>query len=97
MNYKLEMRENNGGTYVLLIQDNKFASLWSCDEETVQNFVSDTDPSEWDDQRRYDDPEIYDTPECIGDLLATRQSDGKLVIHEESRYVDRLEFFGLRT
>jgi hypothetical protein len=98
MSYTIEMRENNGGTYILLIQDNKVASMWSCEDEAVESFVLDADPADWDDQQRYNDParDVGD-PESIGELLATRQSDGKLVIHDAERYAERLAFFGVQS
>ena len=98
MSYTIEMRENNGGTYILLIQDNKVASMWSCDPDAVKSFVADADPADWDNEQRYNDParDVGD-PKSIGELLATRQSDGKLVIHDESGYAERLAFFGVQS
>ena len=96
--YTIQMRENNGGTYILLIQDHRVASMWSCDPNAVKSFVTDADPADWDDQQRYNDP-AADTgdPETVGDLIATRQSDGSLTIHDEAAYADRLAFFGVQS
>ena len=94
--YSIELRESNGGTYLVLLKGKVVASKWDCTPEDIQNFIKDADPSDWDDQRRYEDParEIGD-PEWIGDLLAVRLSDGTLVIHDESGYAERLSFFGI--
>lgn len=94
--YSIELRESNGGTYLVLLKGKVVASKWDCTPEDIRNFIKDSDPSDWDDQRRYEDParEIGD-PEWIGDLLAARLSDGTLVIHDEAGYAERLSFFGI--
>jgi hypothetical protein len=98
MSYTIELRENNGGTYLVLLKGKIVASKWDCTPEDIQNFVSDSDPAEWDDQMRYADPELaVDTPESFGELLATRKPDGELVINDESSYAERLAFFGVQS
>jgi hypothetical protein len=96
MTYSIEFRENNGGTYLLLLRGAIVASVWTCTPEDVQNFVIDSDPSDWDDQRLYD----HSTP-CeasdYGDLLATRQANGDLVINDAAGYAERLTFFGVQS
>jgi hypothetical protein len=93
--YSVEMRENNGGTYLLLLRGVDIASVWTCTSEDVENFVSDSDPADWDDQRLYDHPNPQAASD-YGDLIATRQANGDLVVDDEAGYAERLLFFKIQ-
>ena len=110
MKCSIELRQTDGSTYLLQLRGADVVHVSTCRTEDLQDFVSDSVPimhayfgdirpecadDSWIEDE--DDEVLYGVASDYGDLLATRQPDGNLVIHDESGYAERLAFFGVQS
>lgn len=87
----VELRANNGGTTLLLIDAaGKVANEWLVTPKEMQDFLAPSDPADW--APTFQD---YGTPDGYGELIATKTADGVEVV-DLSKYVERVKFFGLK-